>query len=329
MTPTPTKILSASDIRTLMTLDEAIDVIAKAFEDLSRGLYVMPLRTVNDIGPGEIASFYKPCWLPSQHTLSVKLLSQLKTAHPKHIPTIRGLVILTDTETNSIKAIIDGATLTAIRTGAASGAATRLLAREDSRVLALFGGGTQGYTQFEAVCSVREITEAYVFDTDRESAERLAHHFNNKFPCNITVADDLSFLPRADIICTATPSGKPLFTTDSLKPGVHINAVGSYNPQMQELPDDLFKSALLYVDHEESCFSESGDIINPLKKGTLNMDNYRGEIGSLLVGQTIGRTTPDEITLFKSVGIAVQDHAIAEYAYAKAVERNSGNDFVF
>jgi len=325
----PTKILSASDIRTLITMDEAIDVIAKAFEELSRGSYVMPLRTVNDIGPGKIASFYKPCWLPSQHTLSVKLLSQLKTDHPKHIPTIRGLVILTDTETNSVKAVIDGATLTAIRTGAASGAATRVLAREDSGVLALFGAGTQGYTQFEAVCSVREIREAYIFDIDHASTERLANHFREKFNCNITVADDLSVLSRADIICTATPAGKPLFTTDSLKPGVHINAVGSYNPLMQELPEDLFSKALLYVDHEESCFSESGDIINPIRSGMLNMGNYRGEIGSLLACQTIGRNTPGDITLFKSVGIAVQDHAIAEYAYAKAVELNTGTDIEF
>jgi ornithine cyclodeaminase/alanine dehydrogenase len=329
MPPTPTKILSASDILSLVTMKEAIDVIAKAFEDLSRGLYVMPLRTVNNIGPGEIASFYKPCWLPSGQTLSVKLLSQLKKSHPKHIPTIRGLIILTDTETNSIKAIIDGTTLTAIRTGAASGVATRYLAREDSAVLALFGGGTQGYTQFEAVCSVREITEAYIFDRNRDNAERLADHFKGKFPCNIRVAGDLSFLPRADIICTATPSDKPLFTTESLKPGVHINAVGSYNPQMQELPADLFSMAFFYVDHEESCFSESGDIINPLKQGKLNKDNYRGEIGSLLAAETIGRTTPEEITLFKTVGIAVQDHAIAEFVYSRAIELNFGNDFQF
>ncbi|MDX9930153.1 MAG: hypothetical protein RBS37_09920 [Bacteroidales bacterium] len=329
MTPTPTKILSTRDILTLVTMDEAIDVIAKAFEDLSRGRYVMPLRTVNDIGPGEIASFYKPCWLPSGQSLSVKLLSQLKKSHPKHIPTIRGLIILTDTETNSIKAIMEGAILTAIRTGAASGVATRHLSREDSSVLAVFGAGTQGYTQFEAVCSVRDITEAYIYDRNRKTAERFAEHFRGKFTCNISVADDLSFLHHADIICTATPSDKPLFTTESLKAGVHINAVGSYNPQMQELPGDLFSKAFLDVDHEESCFSESGDLINPLKQGKLNMDNYRGEIGSLVAAETIGRTTSEEITLFKTVGTAVQDHAIAEFVYSRAIELYCGNDFQF
>jgi alanine dehydrogenase len=325
----PTKLLSSRDITSLVTMPEAINVIEKAFSDLSARLYTMPVRTVTDLGANELSLFYKPCYLPSEGIVSVKLLSQLKKDHPNDIPTIRGLIILTDPSTNSVRAIIDGTSLTAIRTGAASGVATRHLARKDSAVLAVFGGGTQAYTQFEAVCCEREITEAYIFDRNRGNAERLANHFKAKFNGRITVTDDLSLLSRADIICTATPSTTPLFPANLLKPGVHINAIGSYNPKMQELPNELFTTALLYVDHEESCFSETGDLINPLKLGTLNMENYRGEIGSLVASVSTGRSSAGEITVFKSVGVAAQDLAIAEFVYRKAVELSVGNDFEF
>ena len=324
-----TKILTSRDILPLVSMKEAIDVIEKAFKDFSAGHYVMPLRTVTDFGADELSLFYKPCWLPSEDIVSVKLLSQLKKNHSKDIPTIRGLIILTNPVTNSVKAILDGASLTAVRTGAASGVATRHLAREDSKVLAVFGGGTQGYTQFEAVCCERNITDAFIYDINRETAERFAGYFKDKSSCNIQVAHDLSFLPLADIICTATPSAEPLFPVELLKPGVHINAVGSYNPKMQELPNELFAKALLYVDHQESCFSESGDLIKPLKQGTLNMDNYRGEIGSLVASEIKGRSSSEEITIFKSVGIAIQDLAIADYVYRKSVELGCGNDFEF
>ncbi|MBE0675640.1 MAG: ornithine cyclodeaminase, partial [Bacteroidales bacterium] len=276
---TPTKLLSSRDILSIVNMEEAINVIEKAFHDFSAQRYVMPVRTVTDFGENELSLFYKPCYLPSEDIVCVKLISQLKKSHPDDIPTIRGLIILTDPVTNSAKAIMDGASLTAIRTGAASGVATKHLARENSAVLALFGAGTQAYTQLEAVCSVRTIEETFIYDINRDAAERFARHFKDKSGSKISVADDLSSLPMADIICTVTPSAKPLFSVESLKPGVHINAVGSYNPRMQELPNDLFTRAFLYVDHKESCFSESGDLINPMKQGTLNMDNYRGEIG--------------------------------------------------
>jgi ornithine cyclodeaminase/alanine dehydrogenase len=324
-----TKLLSSRDITYLVTMPEAINVIEKAFADLSAGLYTMPVRTITDLGANELSLFYKPCNLPSEGIVSVKLLSQLKKDHPKDIPTIRGLIILTDPVTNSVRAILDGTSLTAIRTGAASGVATRHLARKEAAILAVFGAGTQAYTQFEAVCCEREVTEAFIFDRNRGKAERFAHHFKDKFHGSITDTDDLSLLARADIICTATPSAKPLFAANLLKPGVHINAIGSYNPQMQELPNELFSTSLLYVDHEESCFSESGDLINPLKLGTLNMENYRGEIGSLVASEISGRSSADDITIFKSVGVAAQDLAIAEYVYRKSVELGCGTDFEF
>ncbi len=320
------KLLTSEDIKDLISMEEAIEVMKMAFWDLYLGKYRMPVRTVTDLGANELSLFYKPSFLPAEHRIGIKLLGQSKGKPLHGNPAIQGIVILIDSETNSIIGLLDGTWLTALRTGAASGIATRLLSREDSSVLALFGAGAQGYTQFEAVCCERPVRRAYIYDLDSEAVERFIDFFKEKTDVELLPAANLSSLKEADIICTATNSKKPLFTTDMIKKGVHINAIGSYNPGMQELPEDLFSVASLFVDQKDSCFSESGDIIVPMKKGTYKPENYKGEIGGLISSKIIGRVSPDEITVFKSVGLAIQDLAIANFAYTKACRGNIGQD---
>ena len=320
------KLLTSADIKDLISMEEAIEVMKMAFGDLYLGKYRMPVRTVTDLGDNELSLFYKPSFMPADDRIGIKLLSQSKGKPLQGNPAIQGIMILINSETNSIIGLLDGTYLTALRTGAASGIATRLLSRSESSVLALFGAGAQGYTQFSAVCCERAIKRAYISDLDSETAERFIDFFKEKTEIELVHATDLSCLKEADIICTATPSGKPLFPLDMLKKGVHINAVGSYNPKMQELPDDLFSVASLFVDQKDSCFSESGDIIVPMKKGTFKPKNYKGEIGGLISSKIIGRVSPDEITVFKSVGLAIQDLAMANFAYTKACRGNIGQD---
>jgi len=320
------KLLTSEEIKALITMEEAIDVMKTAFMDLSLGKYRMPVRTVTDFGADGLSLFYKPSFLPAEERIGIKLLSQSK-GKPKHgNPAIQGIMILIDSDTNSIIGLLDGAYLTALRTGAASGIATRLLSRKESQVLALFGAGAQGYTQFRAVCCERTVKRAYIHDINPEAVERFIEYFKPHTDVELVHAADLSSLEEADIICTATNSHKPLFPLDKLKPGVHINAIGSYNHRMHELPEDLFTVASLFVDHKESCFAESGDIIDPVNKGTFKAGNYKGEIGELIASKIRGRTSPDEITVFKSVGVAIQDLAIASFAYKKACQANIGND---
>ncbi|MCU0378875.1 MAG: ornithine cyclodeaminase family protein [Bacteroidales bacterium] len=320
------KILTSEEIKDLVSMKEAIDVMKLAFSDLSMGKYRMPVRTVTDFGNGAISLFFKPSFLPQEERIGIKLLSQTRNKPSQGSPAIQGIMVLIDSATNSIIGLLDGSYLTALRTGAASGIATRLLSRSESSVLALFGAGAQGYTQFEAVCCERDIRKAYIYDTSSEAADRFIAFFKAKTDVELLHGADLSSLREADIICTATNSGKPLFQTDMLKKGVHINAIGSYKPQMHELPDDLFSVASLYVDHKDSCFSESGDIITPLEKGIFNHDNYKGEIGELISSRITGRISSDQITVFKSVGVAVQDLAMASFAYRKACDAGIGQD---
>lgn len=320
------RLLTSEEIKNLISMKEAIDIMKLAFSDLSMGRYLMPVRTVTDFDSGAISLFYKPSFLPADNRIGIKLLSQSRGRPLQGNPAIQGIMILINSENNSIIGLLDGTCLTALRTGAASGIATRLLSRSESSVLALFGAGAQGYTQFEAVCCERAIRRAYIYDISSEAVKRFIDFFRPATDVELLPGTDLSYLREADIICTATTSLKPLFPTDMLKKGVHINAIGSYSPKMQELPDNLFSVASLYVDHRESCFSESGDIIIPVSKGTFNPGNYKGEIGELISSKIAGRTSQDQITVFKSVGVAIQDLAIASFAYAKACETGIGND---
>ncbi|MCJ7819649.1 MAG: ornithine cyclodeaminase family protein, partial [Bacteroidales bacterium] len=226
------KLLTSADIKDLVSMEEAIEVMKVAFNDLSLGNYRMPVRTITDFGDDEVSLFYKPSFLPSEDRIGVKLLSQSKGKPLHGNPAIQGIVILIDSESNSIIGLLDGTYLTALRTGAASGIATRLLAREESSVLALFGASTQGYTQFEAVCCERPVKRAYIHDINPEAVERFIEYFKPHTDVELVHAADLSSLKEADIICTATNSHKPLFPLNMLKPGVHINAIGSYNHQM-------------------------------------------------------------------------------------------------
>jgi len=320
------KLLTSEEIKDLVSMKEAIDVMKLAFSDLSMGKYRMPVRTVTDFGSEGTSLFYKPSFLPSDERIGIKLLTQSKGKPLHGNPAIQGVMVLIDSESNSIIGLLDGTYLTALRTGAASGIATRLLSRTESSVLALFGAGAQGYTQFEAVCCERDIRRAYIFDISADAVKRFIDFFRPKTDVELVHAAGLSCLGEADIICTATTSGKPLFPLEMLKKGVHINAIGSYSPKMQELPDDLFSVASLFVDHKESCFSESGDIIIPMSRGTFRTANYRGEIGELISEKITGRTSHDEITVFKSVGVAVQDLALASFAYTKAAGAGIGQE---
>ena len=320
------KLLTTADIKDFISMEEAINVMKLAFKNLSLGKYQMPVRTITDFGDAGLSLFYKPSFMPSEDMIGIKLLSQSKGKPSSANPAIQGIMILINSETNSVVGLLDGTYLTALRTGAASGIATRLLSRKESSVLALFGAGAQGYKQFEAVCCERNIKRAYIYDINSQAVERFIDFYKPETGVELVHASDLSYLKEADIICTATPSGKPLFPLNMLKKGVHINAIGSYSPKMQELPDGLFLTASLFVDHKDSCFAESGDIINPMSKGTFKSENYKGEIGELISAKITGRMTPDEITVFKSVGVAIQDLAIASFAYTKACQADKGQN---
>jgi len=311
------KILGSDDIRSLVSMSEAIDVMAKAFSGYSSGISQMPQRYVSGIPGSGLDIFFKPAYDKRLGRIAVKILTQKRGGSLGEIPAILGVVLLLDMNTGAILSMIDGTYLTALRTGAASGIATKLLAREDAETIAVFGCGTQGKTQLEAICNVRPIKQALLYDINIDAAENLKSTMAERLDISIHIEQKLQNLKQADIICTATNSIKSLFSRNDLNYGVHINAIGSYKPEMQELDPRIIKSGILFTDSREAVLKESGDLIKPLKDGVFSENIIRGEIGDVINSNVSGRETTDDITIFKSVGLGVQDLFIANLIYNK------------
>ncbi len=311
------------------TMGEAIECMAGAFAGLFAGTIVVPERYMVDSPDGGLTFLMKPAFSVDPGTSGVKILSQRNTGPVRGVPTITGIVMLFDNRTGELLSMMDGEYITALRTGAASGLATDLLSRKESRNLAVFGCGVQGRTQLEAVCTVRNIERIWIFDTSRDRAETFLRETAERIPAEMGITDDLSVLEEVDVICTATNSTQPLFSREHIRPGTHINAIGSFKPHMQELDPELILSSRVFLDDRRACIQESGDLVKAIELfGNLN-EEIRGEIGQLVAGKIAGRTTPAEITLFKSVGTAIQDLAVADRIFQKSRELGFGEEIRF
>jgi len=312
-------ILNASFIKVNVTMGRAIELMGNAFTILSAKSAHVPPRVVMSTPDNSMSVFFKPAFLSQYQRMSIKILTQITPNENRNGPTIKGMVLLIDLASGRMLSISDGNYTTALRTGAASGIATKLLANPDSSVLAVFGCGAQGRTQAEAVLEVRPIKKIILFDAVETQAVIMAREIHEKYGINCTVNPVINTLKEADVICTATQSNKPLFTLANLKPGVHINAVGSYRPDMQELDPEILGVALTYLDDAPACLYESGDLIMPLKMGIIEECDIMGEIGDLIAGKITGRKGAGDITIFKTVGNAIQDFFIANEAYEKSL----------
>jgi ornithine cyclodeaminase/alanine dehydrogenase-like protein (mu-crystallin family) len=313
------KLLTAKDIKGLISMEEAISLMGKAFASYSSGKSHVPQRYISDFPGLSMDIFFKPVYCDGLGRIASKILTQKQENTRPDVPTIQGVVLLFDSSTGEILSLIDGTYFTALRTGAASGIATKLLAREDAETVALFGCGAQGRTQLEAVCNVRPIKRALLYDTNPSASLKLHNYMKKELNIRIDIESDLKKLKQADIICTATHSQEPLFRIGEISRGVHINAIGSFKPQMQEIDPEVIKTCSLYVDSRKAVLRESGDLIKPIKNGTITSDFINAEIGDLVNNSVTGRRHEDEITLFKSVGIAVQDLFVANAVYNKSL----------
>lgn len=308
------KMLNTEEIKSLISMKEAINSMEQAFASFSDGSTKVPQRYISSIHKLDL--FLKPAYNEKLGRIAVKIITQKKEGNLQGIPSILGVVLLLDLKTGAILSMMDGAYITAIRTGAAGGIATKLLARENAETIAIFGCGTQGKTQLEAVCNVRSIKQALLYDLNMDAAIKLKAEMEEKLNISIHIEKDLEHLKTADIICTATNSEKPLFSLKDISKGVHINAMGSYKSNMQELDPFIIKEGKLFVDSRRSVLKESGDLIKPITEHIFTDRIIEAEIGELINKKMVGRDSENEITVFKSVGLGVQDlfaaHAIFE-----------------
>ena len=320
--------LTADDIRALVPMDDAIALMKVAFRALSGGAAVAPLRTPIEVAPEHAVSLFMPAAVPSVGGLGLKVVSVFPNNPSRGLPTIHALVCLISPEDGTPMAIMDGTFLTALRTGAVSGAATDLMARPDAQILALFGAGAQAVTQAEAICAVRGIEEIRLIARSRAKGEAFITRTRQHAPAVADrvriVLDPAEAVTGADIICTATPATAALFADRDLSPGTHINAVGAYTPTMQEIPPETVARARIVVDQREAAWAEGGDLVIARDRGLITEADIYAEIGELTGDTKPGRQSPDEITFFKSVGNAVQDIAVGRYAVDRARERGLG-----
>ncbi len=304
-------------------MPKAIELMAEAFKELSVGDGEVPVRHFLEHKATETTGLFMPALLPQSNAFGIKVVGLNPQNPNRNLPLIHASILVLDANTGQVSALTEGAWITALRTGAGAGLATKLLARQDAKKLLVFGAGTQAKTQIEAVCSVREIDSVKVISRTKEKAKAFCAKMSVVLNKPVSLGD-LSDLKDADIICTATTSSTPLFEHRQVAKGVHINAVGAFTSEMAEVPAETLAAAKIYVDRTDACLEEGGDVIQAIRKGAIAAEDICGEIGALAAGKIQGRNTSEDITFFKSVGSAAQDMAVAKFVVKKAEELNLG-----
>jgi alanine dehydrogenase len=318
-------ILNQKEIAELLTMEECMKVMEKALIALAAGKVILPLRQVTWLPGNESALGTMPCYSGETKSFGVKVISvfprNLGTEYDSH----QGAVLLFEATNGSLLAVCDATEITAIRTAAVSGVATQLLSRPDASELAILGSGVQATTHLSAMMVARKIKRVRVWSRTAKNAEQFCDRESKRYSVPIEpVTKPEEAVHRADIICTVTSSRTPVLSGDWIKPGAHINAIGTFGPSSREIDTTTVVRSKMYTDRLESALKEAGDFLIPKNEGAVTDQHIRGEIGELLSGKVEGRTSPDEITLFKSLGLAIEDLASAQYLYEKAVSKNAG-----
>ena len=308
------RVIDEHDVRRLLPMAECIDLMAEALTELARGEVHNPLRFV--IRPDNEPSLMglMPAHRKGAASLwSLKALTIVPGNSSRGLDSHQGFVALFDGETGEPRAVLNAGGITAVRTAAVSGVATRLLAREDVRTLAVLGTGTQGRSHLDAMRAVRDFDRIVVWSASGRSLDGAE-----------SVATAEEAVRDADVICTVTALAEPIVRRDWLKDGVHVNAVGSSIPTTRELDTATIVDAALYVDRRESTLNEAGDYLFPAAEGAIGPDHIRGELGELLIGSAEGRSSDSELTVFKSLGLAVEDLGAVELVLRRAEAEGGG-----
>ena len=305
------RIIEEARVRELLSAETCVEIMKKALADLEEGRCYMPMRLIT-IMPNTAKFGFMPAWVGDYYGAKVITAygPNAGTQYPTHI----GYVMLFESEHSTVAGMVDPTAVTEIRTGAVSAAATDALARKDAHTMAIVGAGAQARSHTAAIVTVRNIDAITVYDMRPEAAQAYKAETEAQYGIPVTIAQDVrSCVKDADIICTLTPSKEPWLTLDMVKPGAHVNAVGTFTPATREAASDLIAASRLYADQVEAMKKESGEYLVPLQEGLITEEHIVGSIGEVLCGKKPGRQTDDEITLFDALGLAVEDVAAAVY----------------
>jgi len=309
-------------------MTEVIGAVEKGFREYKTGRCAVPVRMPVRIEKAEGVFLFMPAYLERESSFGTKIISVFPGNPSLGLSTLQAIYLLHDPTTGELLVLMDGILLTAMRTGATSAVATKYLSRENSETLGIIGTGAQAPFQAEAVCQVRPIQRILVYDREQERAENFSKKVfkNLQIPVKV-MATSREVVIGSDILVTVTTSALPVFDGRDLKTGSHINAVGAYTPEMREVDEMTVRKSKIVVDTYEGCMAEAGDLLIPMRDGKLCQDNIYADLGEIVLGQKPGRIRDDEITLFESVGFALEDLVTARLAYQRAKEKGMGLEF--
>ncbi len=327
-----TRLLSRNDVMQVLTMEDTIDILEQAFADLATDRAVLPQRTAITAPEHGGLSLFMPAFLKGMGALGTKVVTVYKNNPAKYdLPTVLGTILILDVKTGAPLAVMDGGYLTGMRTGGVAGLGTRWLAREDAKVHTMFGTGGMARTHAWAVACARPIEKLILSSLDpRKKQEAFAASLEGVVSGEIVIADDpAEAVAAADVVTLITSASEPIVEGSWFKPGTHINATGSHAPGTRELDTATVLRSKIVCDLIDACRAEAGDFLIPAEEGVWSFERVHGSLGDVIAGKIPGRETNEEITLVKSVGLAIQDISVAQHVCRKAEGAGVGTDFMF
>jgi alanine dehydrogenase len=322
-------LLAESDVRAVLSMDALIDLMERALTEYSAGRVTQPLRTVLAVGAEHAFYALMPAALREPAAIGTKLVTVFGSNAARGLPTHLATIVLVDPETGALQAIMDGRYITEARTAAVSAASTRHLARKDARVLAVIGSGVQARSHIEALTRVRRFEEVRIWSRTATHVTSLIDEMMMRVtPRLVPAASARDAVDGADVIALVSASREPVVLGEWIRRGAHLCAVGACRPDQREMDTALVRSARVFVDSRAGAVAEAGDLVIPIKEGAIDASHIAGELGETFAGTVAGRRDDEEITVFKSLGMAVEDVAAAHLAYVRASERGLGRGFV-
>ena len=318
-------VLGAADIAALLPMAECVDLMAAVLAAHASGRTLMPLRSITRLPIADAVFATMPAYLADAPAIGVKAMTWFPRNHGTGHDAHQGAVLLYEPEHGRLIAVMDASTITALRTAAVSAAATQVLARPDATRLGLLGTGTQAASHLEAMLVARPFSRVSVFSPDAPQCQRFVEAARRRHAIDIATARDArAAVAEAGVICTVTSSTTPVLERSWVQDGTHINAVGACFPAARELDSDTIAAARVIVDSRESARHESGDLLIPQREGRIGDDHVAAELGEVLAGNAAGRQRGDQITVFKSLGLAIEDVAAAHRLHANALKAGAG-----
>lgn len=306
-------VVTDSEVEKLVPVNEVVEAVEKGYAAFSSGKVIMPVRSRMEIKEYSGDVLLMPCYVPEFKIYSLKIVTVYPKNVEKNLPTIFATVVILDPETGETLAVADGRVLTGLRTGAATAVGVKHLARRDSRYVGIIGCGYQAKWQLLALSAVMKPEKIIAYDIVEEKAREFVNRMSDLLECEVTQSlSPEQLVKSSDIVITVTTSRTPVVKREWVKPGTHISAIGAYTPEMAELDSALVADAKVVVDSLTAAKEEAGDIIQAVNRGFTKWEDVYAEIGEIILGKKKGRESDDEITIFKSVGLAVQDAAAAK-----------------